>query len=35
MVFMRSRTKVGTYKPKEENIEKLRVFLNKIIKNGK
>jgi hypothetical protein len=32
---MRSRTKVGTYKPKEENIEKLRVFLNKIIKNGK
>jgi len=32
---MRTRTKVGTYKPKEENIEKLRVFLNKIIKNGK
>lgn len=27
---MRTRTKVGTYKPKEENIEKLRVFLTKI-----
>jgi hypothetical protein len=32
---MRTRTKVGTYKPKEENIEKLRVFLTKLIKNGK
>jgi hypothetical protein len=32
---MRTRTKVGTYKPKEENIEKLRVFLTKLNKNGK
>jgi hypothetical protein len=32
---MRTRTKVGTYKPKEENIEKLRVFLTKLIKDGK
>ena len=32
---MRTRTKVGTYKPKEENIEKLRVFLTKLTKNGK
>lgn len=29
---MRTRTKVGTYKPKEENIEKLRVFLTKLKK---
>jgi hypothetical protein len=29
---MRTRTKVGTYKPKEENIEKLRVFLTKLTK---
>ena len=29
---MRTRTKVGTYKPKEENIEKLRVFLTKLVK---
>ena len=32
---MRARTKVGTYKPKEENIEKLRVFLTKLNKDGK
>jgi hypothetical protein len=32
---MRTRTKVGSYKPKEENIEKLRVFLTKLNKNGK
>jgi hypothetical protein len=32
---MKTRTKVGTYKPKEENIEKLRVFLTKLIKDGK
>lgn len=32
---MRTRTKVGTYKPKEENIEKLRVFLTKLTKDGK
>ena len=32
---MRTRTKVGTYKPKEENIEKLRVFLTKINKDVK
>jgi hypothetical protein len=32
---MRTRTKVGTYKPKEENIEKLRVFLTKLKKDGK
>jgi hypothetical protein len=32
---MRTRTKVGTYKPKEENIEKLRVFLTKLNKDGK
>jgi hypothetical protein len=31
---MRTRTKVGTYKPKEENIEKLRVFLTKLNKDG-
>ena len=24
---MRTRTKVGNYKPKKENVEKLRVFL--------
>lgn len=29
---MRTRTKVGTYKPKQENIEKLRVFLTKLKK---
>ena len=32
---MRTRTKVGTYKPREENIEKLRVFLTKLNKDGK
>jgi hypothetical protein len=32
---MRTRTKVGSYKPKEENIEKLRVFLTKLNKDGK
>lgn len=32
---MRTRTKVGTYKPKQENIEKLRVFLTKIKKDVK
>lgn len=32
---MRTRSKVGTYKPKEENIEKLRVFLTKLNKDGK
>jgi hypothetical protein len=32
---MRTRTKVGTYKPKQENIEKLRVFLTKLNKDGK
>lgn len=32
---MRTRTKVGTYKPKQENIEKLRVFLTKLTKDGK
>jgi hypothetical protein len=32
---MKTRTKVGTYKPKKENIEKLRVFLTKLIKDGK
>jgi hypothetical protein len=30
---MRTRTKVGTYKPKETNVEKLRVFLAKLNKN--
>ena len=32
---MRTRTKVGTYKPKQENIDKLRVFLTKINKDVK
>lgn len=32
---MRTRTNVGTYKPKQENIEKLRVFLTKLTKDGK
>ena len=32
---MRTRTKVGNYKPKQENIEKLRVFLTKLNKDGK
>jgi hypothetical protein len=32
---MKTRTKVGTYKPKEENIKKLPVFLTKINKDGK
>ena len=32
---MRTRTKVGTYKPKQENIEKLRVFLTKLNKDVK
>jgi hypothetical protein len=27
---MKKRTKVGSYKPKETNVEKLRVFLAKL-----
>ena len=34
---MRKRIKLGTYKPKETNVEKLRVFLAKLNtqQNGK
>ena len=32
---MKKRTKVGSYKPKETNVEKLRVFLTKLNKDGK
>lgn len=32
---MKTRTKTGQYKPKQENIEKLRVFLTKLNKDGK
>lgn len=32
---MKKRSKVGNYKPRQENVEKLRVFLTKLNKDGK
>jgi|GWRWMinimDraft_13_1066021.scaffolds.fasta_scaffold00046_15 hypothetical protein len=32
--FKKQRKKVGNYKPKEQNKEKLQIFLTKLEKNG-